>query len=139
MFVVGGLAKNAQNRQQEVSLLAALVRLKTQNRNWPIFPPKLTRSFMTHILADFFTTFWGILSQGERINTDTYTTANFPMFHPIGFPIADKSFPDNGYQRLADGTEQAQVAQCLLQQPAVVRLRLHTEESGMAEHPAQHH
>ena len=46
---------------------------------------------------------------------------------------------DNRHQRPADSPEQAQVAQCLLQQPAVVRLRLHPQEPGVAEHPAQQH
>jgi hypothetical protein len=46
---------------------------------------------MTHIFADFFTTALGIfITEGENQNRHIYDSY-FPMFHPIGFPIAEKS------------------------------------------------
>ncbi len=57
------------------------------------FPSNPIRTFLTHNLPDFFHIITSIFTWEKRDNNRHLINSSFPhIFHPVGFPLTDKSF-----------------------------------------------
>ena len=88
----GWAAKNPPNTAMCVTRMVAWVQLPSQNRNSRISSPTLFGHFL-HIFCQISFTLLRVFYPGRRNNNRHLLNSSFThIFHPVGFPLTDKSF-----------------------------------------------
>jgi hypothetical protein len=87
--------QNPPNTAMCVTRMAAWVQLPSQDRKLADFSTNAIRTFLTYI-CQISSTLLRVFYPGRRNNNRHLFNSSFThIFHPVGFPLADKSFLGN--------------------------------------------